>query len=134
MTPAAHLETLARHLVAGRYDLLADRYAFPLPVYVDTERRVVDHAAQLWPMYQGLHALLRAGGFSDLQPRLASIELPRRERFRMWTDWLGLRDGSRPETLFSTLCYNEGSHTEFRSVMLQFDTRSWPQLSQVLAA
>lgn len=134
MSPSQCLNTLARQLVSGRYDLLAAHYVFPLPVYIDTECRVVGQAAQIWPFFQTLHAQLRADGYGDLEPRLMSIELAQKARFRMWVDWKGLRTGAEPALLFRTLCYNEGTHADFRSVMVRFDTQPWPQLSQALAA
>lgn len=134
MTPTTHLDQLALHLMAGRYDLLAESYVFPLPVIVDDAEGEVASAAHIWPMYQSLHALLRAGGYDVLRPRLVSVELPANGRFRLWADWYGSRAGVEPVLLFRTQCENEGSHDDFRSVKVSFDTRPWPQLSEVLAA
>ncbi len=120
--------------MAGRYDLLAASYAFPLPVMVDDSHCQVASAAQLWPVYQSLHALLRAEGYVRLVPRLVSVELPKNGRFRLWSDWYGSRASSEPVLLFRTRCENAGSHEDFRAIGLQFDTRPWPQLSGVLAA
>ncbi len=93
MTPTTHLDQLALHLMAGRYDLLAESYVFPLPVMVDDSRGPGASAAHIWPMYQSLHALLRAGGYDALRPRLVSVELPVNGRFRLWADWYGAGSG-----------------------------------------
>lgn len=129
-----HLDWLAEQLLIGRYDRVADCYAFPLPFYVDDKRRILCDAGQLWPVFQTLHALLRAGGYSGLRPRLVSVELPRRGRFRLWTDWVGLRDGAETAPLFRTLCYNAGTHEAFRTEMLRFETLSLPQLNEIVLA
>lgn len=134
MTPRTHIEDLSRHLLAGRYDLVAATYAFPLPVTVDDHRGEVTGPAQLWPMFQGLHALLRAGRFDALVPELVSVELAQGGKFRMWSDWSGKRGSAPPVLLFRTECLNAGTHAAFRTVAVRFDTRPWPQLSRVLAA
>lgn len=134
MSPQDHLDWMADLLCAGRYDLMAQSYAFPMPVYVDDRRQVVCDAAQMWPMFQTLHALLRASGHTGVRPRMVSVELPRRGRFRLWTDWIGLREGAETVPLFRTLCYNAGTHASFRTEMLRFEGLALPQLTEIVLA
>jgi hypothetical protein len=133
MTVEDHIATFSQEFSSGRYETLVAGYSLPLPIYVNRMASVARHPREIWSFFQALHGLLLAHGYAGLSGRVASVELPRRGRFRLWVEWSGLREGGA-DLLFKSLCYNAGSHAEYRTEMFVVEGRGLPNIEQLLQA
>ena len=133
MTPEAYVAQLAQRLNAGHYHLIAEGFALPMPIFIGKATAVANTAEDVWGFLQGLHALIRASGHVRVVPRLVSVELPQRNRFRLWTDWTGEGPAGR-RRLYRTICYNTGEIGHHQTEMLRFEELGWPQLARVARA
>ena len=133
MTPESYVAQLACQLNAGHYHLIAERFSLPMPIFIGKSTAVATTGSDVWGFLQGLHALIRASGHLDVTARLISVELPQRNRFRLWTDWTGEGPGgSRP--LFRSICYNNGAIGQHKTEMIRFEDLGWPQLARMARA
>jgi len=117
----------------GRYDILLDSFDYPLPIYINRSAATAIGRAETWSFLQALHGMIRAKGFQVVSGRLISIELPQRDRFRMWVDWFGVGNGQH-ELLFKTICYNVGSHDAHRAEMLFLQSQVLAEIEQLVKA
>jgi hypothetical protein len=132
----SHVARLAEHFSAGRYDLLAECYSYPLPIYLDGRLTVAPDPRAVWSFFQTLHSCLAARGMPELAGRVLSVELPTRGRFRVWTEWTCFGPGgSRP--VMRTVCFNrdeQAAEDAFLTEMLEIDSTDEMPLAQMLRA
>lgn len=117
----------------GRYDILLENFDYPLPIYINRSAAAAISRAETWSFLQALHGMIRARGFKTLAGRVVSVELPQRDRFRMWVDWFGF-DAGRADLLFKTICYNVGSHAEHRTEMCSLQSQVLAEIEQLVKA
>ncbi|MCB6179610.1 hypothetical protein LHP98_15925 [Rhodobacter sp. Har01] len=126
MTTAAQLTTLASQINSGGFHLAARNFAYPLPIFLGNTTTVAETPEQVGALLRQLRVLVRARGYRRLVPRMASVELPRRGRFRVWVDWIG--DGpTGQQPLFRTVCYNHGSAEDNLTQMVRVETLALPR-------
>lgn len=126
----AHLRSRGDLLMAGRIDALVDSYAFPLPIFLPTERLLLSgpHQARV------LLALMREALIRDrivaLRPEVGAIELPRAGRFRVWVTWHEVpMQGGVPRSssaIYFCRVTALGPHIE----MVNYTRASMPELAQ----
>lgn len=133
MQPEAYVAQLGHHLNAGHYHLVAESFALPMPIYIGKTTAIAATAEDVWGFLQGLHALIRASGHQRVVPRLVSVELPQRNRFRLWTDWSG-EGAAGSRLLYRTICYNSGEIGRHKTEMVRFEELGWPQLARMARA
>ena len=141
MTVDNQISQVERALAAGRYDEIVANYDFPLPIYVNGVATVIATRPAAESFYQALHALIEAQGYGQISGRAVSVELPKRGRFRVWTEWSGVAlDGARDaalgqaQVLYQSLCYNvltEGGH---RTEMVTLESRALREIERLLIA
>jgi hypothetical protein len=81
-----HFEWCAKALMAGRYDELCQRYAFPLPVDLAGLRFVVEDRAGLTVHLHRHRIALYGRDVLGLVPRVVALDLPGRGD-RVWVRW-----------------------------------------------
>lgn len=128
-----YIARIAEAFSNGRYDILLDSFDYPLPIYINRSAATAIGRAETWSFLQALHGMIRAKGFHVVAGRLISIELPQRDRFRMWVDWFGVENG-RHELLFKTICYNVGSHDVHRTEMIFLQSQVLAEIEQLVKA
>jgi hypothetical protein len=82
-----HLRCRGDLLLAGRIDELLSAYIYPLPIFLQQQRMIVqgpDEARCIFTILR--HALIQSGVVA-LRPQVTAIELPRAGRYRLWVNW-----------------------------------------------
>lgn len=121
MSPDTYIAGLSAHFSAGRYDQMTPRFCFPVPVFVNDKSAILANPQQMWGFFECLHSRFLAAGLPQLKGKLASVELPRGGKFRMWIDWIAIGpDGA--ELAMQTLSYNRGTHSDCMIEMFQITT------------
>jgi hypothetical protein len=107
-------------LQAGRYEDLARQYIVPVPVYVG-KGKVLPIASQhqLEESFRQLHDQLKAQGITRLKVGVRAVELPRRGRFRVWSDLWSDSPGQSPRLVGSTVNYLRETPSGFKTEMLE---------------
>ncbi len=77
---------------------IATHFTFPMPAQFGPHLHVYRTAAELADGYAQRGAAKRQQGQSDFHCRIAAIELPRNNRFRVWVDWLYTDPDGTPRT------------------------------------
>lgn len=132
MTVDDQISRAGRALGAGRYDQIVAHYAFPLPIYVNGVAAVIATRPAAEAFYHALHGLIEAQGYGQFHGRAVSVELPKRGRFRVWTDWSGQIEG-RAQVLYQTVCYNALTETGHRTEMVTMESRALRDIERLLA-
>jgi hypothetical protein len=133
MSPDDYISSLSQAFSTGRYDALVEHYRFPMPIYVNRSATVANGRDDAQGFYRALHRLVRAQGYETLSGRIVSVELPKRNRFRLWAEWSGV-DGARRELLFRSVCFNAGTFGNHRTEMLTLESRKLPGIESLLEA
>lgn len=133
MTVDLQIAQMSRAFTAGRYEEMVARYTFPMPIYVNRAAVILKDRKDGWTFFHTLHNYLAERGFTGIDGRVLSVELPRRGRFRLWTDWTGT-GSETAEVLFRTVCFNAGSYADHRTEMLALETRKLPDIERLLEA
>lgn len=133
MSADDYIASLSQAFSNGRYDVLVEHYRFPMPIYVNRNATVTNGRDEAQGFYRALHGLIRAQGYETLSGRVVSVELPQRNRFRLWAEWSGV-DGTRCEVLFRSVCFNAGSLGDHRTEMLTVESRRLPDIESLLEA
>jgi DNA-binding LacI/PurR family transcriptional regulator len=112
----------AAALSAGRYDLMAQEYSYPLTIYLGGQATVAADPAQVRQFYRGFHAAMQAQGFERLIARVWAEDLPRQGRFRVWTDWFAEGPGRVRAPVAATVCYCSTTAQGVATEMVEFDS------------
>lgn len=133
MTAEDYISKFSREFSTGRYDALVTNYDYPLPIYINRTAAVANNPRDAWSFFQSLHGLIRAHGYDALSGRVVSVELPQRQRFRLWVEWSGV-EGARSDVLFKSICYNVGTHGAHRTEMFTLESKALQNIEQLLKA
>ncbi|MFN3971222.1 MAG: hypothetical protein ACK4L4_07610 [Gemmobacter sp.] len=107
-------------LTAGRYDLLAAEYVYPLAVYLPGAPAMLASAEETQDFFCGFHAALQRRGLTRLSARVTAEGLPLNGRARLWSDWYAEGPGQPPELVAQTICYRRAAGGDDRTEMLEF--------------
>jgi hypothetical protein len=92
-------QRVIRELLNARApDDLARFYVFPMPTQIGDHLTIYQTPADLAQGYVARAEEKARQGQSALQTRVAAVELPRNNRFRVWVDWLFTDPQGNPGT------------------------------------
>ncbi|WP_210527136.1 hypothetical protein [Rubellimicrobium arenae] len=84
---SAFFQRLGDLFVQGRIREMTGSWAYPCPVEVQGGLVVMRNAAMMEAFLAMRHADAIQRGLTAMIPRIAAIEMPRKERFRVWLRW-----------------------------------------------
>ncbi|MBE2275161.1 MAG: hypothetical protein IAE87_02570 [Rhodobacteraceae bacterium] len=133
MCPESQIAQLAQHLNDRQYRPITDALAMPIPIYIGNATVIARTPRDVWAFLQALQAMIQTSGFRRVKPKVVSVEIPRRDRFRTWVDWSG-EGATRKRVLFRTVCYNSGTFSAHKTEMVRFEEMDWPLLTRMMRA
>ncbi len=116
----------AAALSAGRYDLLAMEYTYPLTIYVGGEAKVITQPEDTVRFYAGFHSAMKEQGLHSLTGKVTAEDLPRNGRFRIWTEWYGVCAAGTRRMVAATVCYCTTLSDIVATEMVEFDRLALP--------
>jgi hypothetical protein len=118
----------AAALSSGRYDLMVSEYRYPLTVYLKGQPQVVPSPKDAWAFFQTFHSAMRSKGYDRMTARVTAEDLPRGDRFRIWTDWTAEGQSQRG-IIASTICYCSVIAGNVVTDMIEFTKITLPLLA-----
>lgn len=131
---AAQLRSRGDQLLAGRIDELLSAYRFPLPVFLPTQRMVLQGPEEARAVFAILRRALLQGGIVALSPQVKAVELPRGGRFRLWVDWQELAMPGGVNSTSSAIYYCRATPLGPLIEMIDYTHLSMPELNQQFQA
>ena len=131
---SAQFRDRAEMLLTGRFDELAQHYAFPLALYLGSSRWIVRTPEDAAAVFCLLRAAHLERGTVAIRPRIKSIDLPRGGRFRVWVDWHELTIPVEGMRVSSAIHYCTQTAVGFRTEMVNYTNPSMPEFGQHFAA
>jgi hypothetical protein len=126
----AQLRAKGEALLCGQIDCLVQGYAYPLPVFIQNTRMVIespDHARKvLWH----LRAALLQRGVVALFPRISAVDLPRSGRFRVWVDWHEMAFPAEATRMSQVIYYCRETEAGIQTEMVNYTSSSMPELNR----
>lgn len=81
------LDRQAASFLEGDLYAVAEHYLFPCPFHTPTALVVLRSPREMVESLTSLHEECAGRGLVGIAPRIASVELVRRRRFRVWSRW-----------------------------------------------
>jgi hypothetical protein len=131
---AAQLRSRGDLLLAGRMDELLDAYLFPLPVFLPSQRLLLNGPEEARAVFTVLRLSLLRSGVVTLRPQIKAVELPRSGRYRLWVDWQELVMPSAELRVSSGIYYCRATPLGPRIEMVNYTHLSMPELNQEFEA
>jgi hypothetical protein len=105
---------------SGRYDLMALEYAYPLTIFIDGKARVADDPDTVQSFYADFHSAMKAEGYDRLTAKVTAEDMPRRGRFRIWTEWVAHGPMRASSSIAATVCYCSTVSGQVTTEMVEF--------------
>jgi hypothetical protein len=119
----------AAALSSGRYDLMAKEYTYPLTIFLDGKPQIVLTPESVQSFYESFHGAMKAEGFDRLTAQVKAEDLPRRGRFRMWTEWFAHGPRKATSPIATTICYCSTVSGSVMTEMVEFSRLALPLLA-----
>ena len=121
-------------LLAGEVDTLAGAFSYPLPVFLQSGRIVVQHRQDAGMLLQLLRTSLADRALAQITPTVRAVDIPRGGRFRAWVDWQASGPQGQDTPLGSMICDLGQGQAGPRIEMVSCPRLSMPDLVPRLAA
>jgi hypothetical protein len=131
---SAYLRSRGEMLLSGQIDEMITGYQFPLPVFLQTKRMILQSSDEVRSILYFLRDALLERGVVALRPQINAIDLPRNGRFRVWVDWHELAMPAEGTRMSSVIYYCRETSTGVQVEMANYTRQSMPELSSQLTA
>lgn len=94
-----------RQLLQGHLAEFVSDYDFPMALHLQDALVVYPSAGKMLEATQDYHSWLVATGVTSMRVRLNAVDIPRQERFRVWTTIFQARGSGQPANRTESIYY-----------------------------
>lgn len=94
-----------RELMQGHLTEFVSEYDFPMALHLKETLIVYPSPVKMLEATQAYHAWLVADGVSSMHVRINAVDVPRQERFRVWTTIFHTRPKGQPTSQTESVYY-----------------------------
>ena len=131
---AEHFRSRGELLLSGQIDQMTADFAFPLPIYLQANRLVLQSPDHARLVFSHLREALLERGVVALRPCISAVDLPRAGRFRVWVDWQEIALPVKGTRVSQAVYYCRSSVFGPMVEMINYTYVSMPELNRQIAA